>query len=159
MWHGQALHYLFCPYPLINVFAAQMAEPQGRLPQAEALVVRVFGDGGPVVADRGGESGDQHQAARQQRLDPGPVGFESLDAEAPEPLTAAAQQLNALQQIVGDQGLIHIQLLGIQTHLQAKTFYFPPARTLNTTLACPPLVPTSSPARSEPSARRCHWGR
>ena len=75
------------------------------------MVVGVFGDGGgPVVADRGCKGGDQHQAAGQQRLDPCSVGFEALDAEAPETLTAPSQQLDAFEQVVGDQRLKDIQL-------------------------------------------------
>ena len=71
----------------------------------------MFGDGtGPVVTDHGGEGRHQHQAAIQQPLNAFGVGFESLDAKTAEAGGCPTQQGNALEHVVGDQGLEHIEL-------------------------------------------------
>jgi hypothetical protein len=62
-----SIHHPLRPDPAVKLFAAQVTQGQRRLPQGQAAVVGVFGDGGGLVlADRWGEGCDQHQAAGEQ---------------------------------------------------------------------------------------------
>ena len=55
------------------------------------MVVGVFGDRrGPVVADRRGEGGHEHQALVEQLADAAAVGLQALDAVLAEAVAAAS---------------------------------------------------------------------
>ena len=57
-------HHLVGAHAAVELLGADRPEVQGGLPQAQTLAVGVAGDGaGPVVADRWGQGGHQHQAA------------------------------------------------------------------------------------------------
>lgn len=61
-----SIHHPLRPDPAIKIFAAQVAQGQGRLPQGQAAVVAVFGDGGGLVVSDGRRQGGDQQAAGEQ---------------------------------------------------------------------------------------------
>nr|GEU28044.1 chaperone protein DnaJ A6, chloroplastic [Tanacetum cinerariifolium] len=97
--------------PLVELFGRHVAERQCRLLQGRAFVLGFLGDGrGLVVADVRRQRGDQHQRALHQLGNAPKVGLDPVDAMLLEAAHAVGQQARALQEVVGDQRLVHIEL-------------------------------------------------
>src|SRR5271168_1681939 len=70
-----------------------------------------FGDlGGGVVADFGGERGDQHQGVVYVVIDLVAVDFDALDAVSYETVHGVGEKLDAMEIVEDDDGLENVEL-------------------------------------------------
>ena len=74
-------------------------------------VVGGFGDlGGGVVADFGGEGGDEHQGIVDVVLDLRGVDFDALDAVGYEAVHGVGEEFDAMEIVEDDDGLENVEL-------------------------------------------------
>src|SRR5512135_41558 len=98
-------------HPAIEVLRADVAEGERGLAQRGALAVRLLGDfRGAVVADHRRERSDEHERALDQLRDTVLVRLNAAHAVLLERRASVGQQAGALQEVVDQHGLEHVQL-------------------------------------------------
>src|ERR1043165_2809691 len=97
--------------PAVEVVAGDVAEGDGGVAQGEVVGVGVLGDlGGAVVADVGGEGGDEHEGAVELAVDLGAVGGDAAGAVGVEGAAGIAEEAEGLEDGVGDEGFVDVEL-------------------------------------------------
>jgi hypothetical protein len=97
--------------PFVVLLGGHEARLESGLLEGGALLVRGLGDvSSLVVADVGVEGGDQHERLVQDLLDLVSVGNHTFNTVQVEGLAGVAEESNAVQDVLDDQGLEDVQL-------------------------------------------------
>src|SRR6266436_924959 len=95
----------------VEFFGGDVAEFDGGFAEADAGVVGGFGDlGGVVVADFGGECGDEHEGVLEVVVDLLAVGFDAADAVFDEAVAGVGEEFDGVEIIENDDGLENVEL-------------------------------------------------
>lgn len=94
----------------VEFFGGDVAEFEGGFAEADVGVVCGFGDlGGLVIADFGGEGGDEHQGIVDVVLDLRGVGFDALDAVGHETVAGVGEEFDGVEIVENHHRLEDIQ--------------------------------------------------
>ena len=93
----------------VEFFGGDVAEFDGGFAEADLGVMGGFGDlGGIVVANLGGESGDEHQGIVDVMFDLRAIDFDALDAMGHETVTGIGEEFDGVEIVEDDDGLENV---------------------------------------------------
>src|SRR5229473_1171829 len=95
----------------VEFFGGDVAELEGGFAEADVGVVGGFGDlSGLVVADFGGEGGDEHQGVLDVVVNLLAIGFDAFDAVFDEAVAGVGEEFDGVQIIENYYGLENVEL-------------------------------------------------
>src|SRR5467141_3746950 len=90
----------------VEFFGGDVAEIEGGFAEADVGLVGGFGDlGGLVVADFGGEGGDEHEGILDVVIDLFAIGFDAADTVLDEAVAGVGEEFDGMQIIENHDGL------------------------------------------------------
>jgi len=103
--------HVFWSNKFIEFIGLEISEPKTGFLQGRVFVMRLFGHlGRLVVADLGGEGGDQHEGAAGIVFQLGGISLNSIHAELTEAAARISQELNGVKKVMNDDRLEDVEL-------------------------------------------------